>query len=809
MATRTLICVDQDEAAVATIRAAAEPLGFFVQSIANGEQAIEAGRKNPPHLIIVCVEPRKVGYAICNKIKRSNELKDVPLILTSAEETLQTFEQHKKLKSRANEYVLKPLDKHELADKIGQLCPLTDPSNTSEEIILSTDSEEEISIIDSDIVEEQSKSGPIAAKAVAPSTAPPATPFGANPELESIFDKETDAAFAALQAPESDKVDRVGKVGRVGSVAGTAAPAPPSPWSSTEDGGWNTAEPTRASPSPPFDLPAAPVTPPSVVGIEPELAPSQTSESYIFPFDGGDVPPLPDEVSIEPAYSDTPPPLAAASPAPPPVPRRPSSEPGDDARVTQLEARLRDMEADRHRLASELEEAKTRLASQPLSKEKDLLSFREIINRKEKDLLDVRDALDARERQILDHKDRIREHERARRDLEEKSLGIEKTLMGANERLVALQQDKDKSIEREKGLKARLDSALTEIQKAHEEVDALKKRVGAVEERARADIDKLQEGFEGRLAEIEEGHRAETARLTDERTATAAAREREYEGELSRVTNSLTSELESDRKRAADELAAANDRASGEAARLRRDHDKALASAKEEQAVQLAAERQAHQAAIDAKERDHKNEILGLRRRHEEELVAAEERRQKELVEAEAGKVAELEAAEARRRSEIKARESEHQTQVAEMDRRGFEERSALSERHRGEIDQAHQRAARAEGDLAARTEELSEAYRKIAGHEADLDAARADLRDRDVRLAQARDRIAELEAKVAEYEDQVLKAFQKLRSDDKVIDKAKRALAVALTLLEERGVSPQQPATGVPQKPTSEESAT
>jgi len=70
---------------------------------------------------------------------------------------------------------------------------------------------------------------------------------------------------------------------------------------------------------------------------------------------------------------------------------------------------------------------------------------------------------------------------------------------------------------------------------------------------------------------------------------------------------------------------------------------------------------------------------------------------------------------------------------------------------------------------------------------EGELDTTRADLRDREVKLAQARDRTSELEAKLADFEDQILRAYQKLRNDDKIVDKAKRALAVALTLLDDR----------------------
>ena len=93
MAERNLLCIEPDGATVAQIRSALEPYGFGVESIPNGDDAIEWGRAHPTSLIILSVEPRKVGYAVCNKLKRSPALRDVPLILISAEETLATFEQ--------------------------------------------------------------------------------------------------------------------------------------------------------------------------------------------------------------------------------------------------------------------------------------------------------------------------------------------------------------------------------------------------------------------------------------------------------------------------------------------------------------------------------------------------------------------------------------------------------------------------------------------------------------------------------------------------------------------------------------------
>jgi DNA-binding response OmpR family regulator len=130
MDARTLLCVEPDEGAVEQIRHALEPYGFEVQSIPNGEAAVEWARTHEPTLIIVSVEPRKVGYAVCNKLKRANELQRIPLILTSAEETPQTFDQHKKLKSRADEYLLKPFSTDELLGKVSTLIHLQDPEAT-------------------------------------------------------------------------------------------------------------------------------------------------------------------------------------------------------------------------------------------------------------------------------------------------------------------------------------------------------------------------------------------------------------------------------------------------------------------------------------------------------------------------------------------------------------------------------------------------------------------------------------------------------------------------------------------------------
>src|SRR4051812_35090813 len=124
MADRIALAIEPDTDTANQIRTLLEPKGFRVESIPNGDDAMEWGRTNKPAVIILSVEPRKVGYAISNKLRRSPSLREVPLVLISAEETLATFEQHKKLKSRADQYLLKPLDMQDLLSKVDGLVGL-------------------------------------------------------------------------------------------------------------------------------------------------------------------------------------------------------------------------------------------------------------------------------------------------------------------------------------------------------------------------------------------------------------------------------------------------------------------------------------------------------------------------------------------------------------------------------------------------------------------------------------------------------------------------------------------------------------
>ena len=473
---------------------------------------MEWGRSHKPAVIVLSVEPRKVGYAICNKLRRSPSLREVPLVLISSEETQAMLEQHKKLKSHADEYMLKPFDGKDLLVKIGGLLKLNlaaaaaaDDDEMHEldadsDIVMADD--DDVDVVSSASTDENDERGrrrwPSTPTATAswPRAPPPATPRSSSSCPTTTPRPPRSRARSSIRRPRRRSRRwrparrRRRRRATTWSTCGTSGPTttcrPTSPGRSrpeTQVDGCGRA--ARRSRKRPTSIPTS--TGPARRWGRSRLSPTRCSPRR-WPdaptTAEHDVPPAPDEIGFEDVSTEASGRIISESFGAAPAGRRRRAREAE-ARNAELEARIHSLENERQTLRKEIEEARERFTqSATFSKEREFLGLREIINKKEKDILDLRDALDAKERQILDHKDKIRELDRARRDLEESTIGFERNLVAANEKVAELAQDREKSGEREKGLKARLDDAHVELRKAHDEVDAIKKR--AVQDEAGA-----------------------------------------------------------------------------------------------------------------------------------------------------------------------------------------------------------------------------------------------------------------------------------------------------------------------------------
>ncbi len=67
------------------------------------------------------------GFSVCNKLKRDAALKEVPLIIMSSDSTEETFEQHRRLRTRAEDYLHKPIGFDALLARIRPFVAIGDP----------------------------------------------------------------------------------------------------------------------------------------------------------------------------------------------------------------------------------------------------------------------------------------------------------------------------------------------------------------------------------------------------------------------------------------------------------------------------------------------------------------------------------------------------------------------------------------------------------------------------------------------------------------------------------------------------------
>ncbi len=149
MTSRKLVLIESDQTQIEALEPALLARGFTVVSTFDGRAAVDLILEERPDLIILAVElaARQSGYLICGKLKKSDEIRDIPVIMIGRDSD--GLEAHKKLKARADDYFVKPFDPEELAAQADRLAaPMMaeidlEPSG---ELLLDTDAFSETSL---------------------------------------------------------------------------------------------------------------------------------------------------------------------------------------------------------------------------------------------------------------------------------------------------------------------------------------------------------------------------------------------------------------------------------------------------------------------------------------------------------------------------------------------------------------------------------------------------------------------------------------------------------------------------------------
>jgi len=115
-----VLIVDDEPNIVLSLEFLMKKEGYEMQSVSNGEEAMQAIDEKAPDLILLDVMmPRKDGYEVCQELRANPSWKDIKIIMLTAKG--RDVEREKGLALGANDYITKPFATQELVEKVKSL----------------------------------------------------------------------------------------------------------------------------------------------------------------------------------------------------------------------------------------------------------------------------------------------------------------------------------------------------------------------------------------------------------------------------------------------------------------------------------------------------------------------------------------------------------------------------------------------------------------------------------------------------------------------------------------------------------------
>jgi len=706
---------------------------------------LAAAANDKPDLILLSIElPRMNGFSVCNKLKRDAALKDVPLIIMSSDSTEETFEQHRRLRTRAEDYVHKPITVGDLVTHIQELLPLQSATEAEEAIIIDDDVEiedaEALGEIDDDIEIEEAE----------------VVPSGRDAPVDQEVDDFTEQAFGALMGD--------GPVPSQPEVADAPPPAQFVPEALALD----------------EEVEIASLSEPPLQVVDESAAEAKVDDLLLSSA------PLPEPPLMQPPVSEPP-----RRPSTPPPSMPPSIPPalleaekrkvgelteeleGAQKRISALETEAlatKRADAEVARLEKEVEELRQKLASgKGGGSAREFLDLREQLNSKDKEILELRDQLNHREKELLGLRDGSLKLEREKADLDDKNMELGRQLHDLQRTSDALRDDKEQASKRADDFKRKADKLKSELDAKAQTVEELANQHGAqlaeFEAARLALVEEHREASESAQREAEARLNAAVEAATQSgRQAGIEVAEREAQVKLAEALSAREAALKAEH----DGKMAALHRANEESlAKLRAEQEQAMKEATDEAAQRLAARERELGAALDSKVA----ELTGQR-----------------------------EASEAARDARIAALEGDLSTRTGERDRAETraseqEQRAQSLQASLSDVQRQHESAQATATEQRTRIEALDAALSEQMDESAELQNKLTERENKifaiEADLAATRQHLSEATSAPDREKEKVQRARQKWHDDQASLERAKDALAAALAQLEETETRP------------------
>jgi CheY-like chemotaxis protein len=717
-----VLVFESDPAFAEELQRELDTLGCATTVVDDGNIGLQQAAADKPDLILLSIElPRMNGFSVCNKLKKDPALKDVPLIILSAESSDETFDQHKKLRTRAEDYVHKPIAFADLLTHIRRFVDLTRalPDTEGAAILVeeidevgsadylleeqAEDVDDDVSLIDDDDDDDE----PPAAHGVVVTASRP--PIGERWPRTADADADVDALAETA----------------ISRLTGFDGPRQ------------NPSEMPRAAPNgsaaadvaiaiPPVSQPLGSITPPM-----PRRSSARPVPPGMATVDAAEHERLRAEFIVLREQTET--------------VQRELGEARRDADKLRIEA------AEAGRLARDVDELRAKLATAAKSggiSSRDFLDLREALNKKDKEILSFREQMSKKDREIVESQDRALALDRTRSDLEERLLALERQLAETREYQDSLGDERDLAKRTAEDFRTRFERAKTEGEARERQIAELRAR--NADERVASEL-KLA-AVRAELDQLLANERAEHARTLDQ----AEQRRRADMDQLRRDRDASLAEARDQADREKKEALGS------QAAQLWQEHETKLSNIQRAHVQDMDRARsesaQSAQAALDEMRARHTDELRALAEDRDIRIGAVEARTSREIAEVrEAMAIAEADALAIRNELQAlgerkRAADAASQGRIGELEQRLAEIQGARDALDQG-LAAASDRATALQSELEGLRREIAEAKDRIASESLRNDQNRAKWDADRQSLDRAKDALAVALAQIEEAE--------------------------------------------------------
>jgi CheY-like chemotaxis protein len=557
MASKRILVIESEDEFAESLSSMFSGYDTEVSIITDGKSGLQNAKQDPPDLTILCVElPKMSGYSICNKLKKDKKLKSVPLIIMSSEATEETFEQHKKLKTRAEDYIIKPFSAEQILEKVTALIDLPALETNEDEELITIDDDEAFSIDDEeafsvdedeilidDLPDLEDENIDIEGD---DSTVIMESPLEGGEEMESfddVFDElqmddeptttsqESEGAEAAAPEGDSDDIsdfddvlDSINEINVEGdneSVADDEVDMSDLDLSLPDEEDEvvvseeviDDLEVTPDSESiSAEDLEVAVEATPeeeAIEGLDPE--PEQAVELEPAPAEESEPPPVIEEVEVEANAGKD------AGPDPVLTTKLQNAETECShlrEKVEKLEQRLEEAHQ-----TYEKRDAEAASLKRDTTKDKEFLALKTTINAKDREILDLKEEINRKEQEVLDIKEKIHERDEELANLQESVAKRDREIKENSDRFEDMLRQKNELDELHQTKMAEWDDRYTtETAKLEHELQVLKEEHETALQNAQEDTNAVQETLDQLKSTVEETKQRHTDEVYGLRT---------------------------------------------------------------------------------------------------------------------------------------------------------------------------------------------------------------------------------------------------------------------------------------------------